>query len=586
MKIKNFLFINYFKIFLIILNNLSNSKKNFKFKFYILIFVVLLTSTVEIFSIGIIFPIFDIFSQHDKSKYYQYVSFLNLDTKKDLLLLYFLFFIGIVFLIKNILILLSINYTNKFFHSLEVDISENILKNYISKNKLEDFNNDVSLLFKNARTEVVLFSELLKSQITIIKEVVILTFLLSLSIFVQPLYFLFCLVSLALIGFLFNFYSKKILKSYGQKRVYHEGKYFHYILTFISGLKEISLFKVQNFFYSNIKHHLNNFNSLLRKKVLFANSPKYIFEIFGIFFLIVLICINLFFIAMPMSEIVPILIFYIVIFYRVLPSISSINTNIVNLNYNNSALNIISKELINKKISNDLKIKNNYPGKFKFEDSVKFSNLSFSYEDKLIFDNTSFEIKKNQFTLLCGPSGIGKSTVIKLLLGSLLPTRGGLFVDDIKITENNINNFRDKFSVVYQDSFVMNDTILTNITFEENKKKINWEKLYESCKNAEILDFCNSLPAKFETIIGEKGEKISGGQKQRLAIARALYFKKDLLILDESTNALDKKTEIKIIENLSQIKSMTIFCVGHKLENSLILKNFYEIKEKKIIKIK
>ena len=196
MKIKNFLFINYFKIFLIILNNLSNSKKNFKFKFYILIFVVLLTSTVEIFSIGIIFPIFDIFSQHDKSKYYQYVSFLNLDTKKDLLLLYFLFFIGIVFLIKNILILLSINYTNKFFHSLEVDISENILKNYISKNKLEDFNNDVSLLFKNARTEVVLFSELLKSQITIIKEVVILTFLLSLSIFVQPLYFLFCLVSL------------------------------------------------------------------------------------------------------------------------------------------------------------------------------------------------------------------------------------------------------------------------------------------------------------------------------------------------------------------------------------------------------
>ena len=269
----------------------------------------MLTSIVEIFGIGIIFPIFDIFSQHDKSKYFQYVSFLNLDTKKDLLLLYSLFFIGIVFLIKNILILLSINYTNKFFHTLEVEISENILKNYISENNLQDFNNDLSVLFKNARTEVVFFCELLKSQITIIKEVIILTFLLTFSIMVQPLYFLLCFIFIGLIGILFNLYSKKILKSYGQNRVYHEGKYFHYVLTFIGGLKEISLFKVQNFFYSKIKHHLNSFNSLLRKKILFANSPKYIFEIFGIFFLIVLICINLFFIKKPMSQVIPMLIF-------------------------------------------------------------------------------------------------------------------------------------------------------------------------------------------------------------------------------------------------------------------------------------
>ena len=217
---------------------------------------------------------------------------------------------------------------------------------------------------------------------------------------------------------------------------------------------------------------------------------------------------------------------------------------------------------------------------------IEIKNLHKQFNDKPVLVDINLSVPQGQILTIIGPSGSGKSTVVKLLLCSLSPTRGGLFIDDVEITKENKSRYIDKISAVYQDSFIMNDTILTNITFEENKKKIDWERLYESCKNAEILDFCNSLPAKFETIIGEKGEKISGGQKQRLAIARALYFKKDLLILDESTNALDKKTEIKIIENLSQIKSMTIFCVGHKLENSLILKNFYEIKEKKIIKIK
>ena len=587
MNIKNIFFLNHFQILLVILDKLSNKQKKFKNKFYVLIFIIILTSVFEIFGIGIIFPIFDIFSQYEKSKYFQYLSFFKLDFKKEFLLLYLLFFIGIVFLLKNILILISINFINKFFHRLEVEISENILRNYISENNLQDFNNDISLLFKNARTEVIFFCELLKSHIIIIKEVVILIFLLILSILLQPLYFLFCFFLIGLIGVLCNVYSKKLLNSYGINRGLHEGKYFHYILTFIAGLKEISLFKSQDFFYKKIRYHLNSFNSLLRKKIIFANSPKYIFEIFGIFFLLFFVSLNFFFINKPMSQVIPILIFYIIIFYRILPSVSSINTNLVTLNYNNSALNIICKEIINKKFFNDEKNITNYFDKLEIHDSVRLSNFSFSYDESLIFKNTNLEIKKNQFTILSGASGSGKSTVVKLLLCSLSPSRGGLFIDEVEITKENKRRYMDKISVVYQDSFIMNDTILTNITFEENKEKIDWKRLYESCENAEILDFCNSLPKKFETIIGEKGEKISGGQKQRLAIARALYFKKDLLILDESTNALDKKTEIKIIQNLSKIENMTIFCVGHKLEdNSLTLKNFYEIKEKKIIKIK
>ena len=206
MNIKNIFFLNHFQILLVILDKLSNKQKKFKNKFYVLIFIIILTSVFEIFGIGIIFPIFDIFSQYEKSKYFQYLSFFKLDFKKEFLLLYLLFFIGIVFLLKNILILISINFINKFFHKLEVEISENILRNYISENNLQDFNNDISLLFKNARTEVIFFCELLKSHIIIIKEVVILIFLLILSILLQPLYFLFCFFLIGLIGVLCNVY--------------------------------------------------------------------------------------------------------------------------------------------------------------------------------------------------------------------------------------------------------------------------------------------------------------------------------------------------------------------------------------------
>ena len=568
---KNF-FLQYFSILLAILSSLNG---DFKKKFFILILVVLLTTIAEIFSIGLIFPIFDVFVQETQSKYFKFFNFVNFNLQKDLILIYFLIFFILLFCIKNFLIIYSINYINKFFHELEAAISVNILKNYTINNDDKIHENKFSTLFKNARIEVIHFCDIIKSQIVIIKEILVLVFLVSLSILIQPIYFMLCFIFILLSGYLFNEFSKNILRQYGEYRVYHENKFFHYLLNFIHGLKEISLFQTQKTFYNKIKHHLDNFNKLLRKKIMFSNSPKYIFEVFGLMFMGFLTFINFIYIKSPIEELIPILIFYIIIFYRILPSVSAINSNLVTLNYNQASLKIIKNEILDKSnffVKKFVLENKNYVSKSL--DCIKLVNINFSYKDIEIFKKMNFEIKKNEITLLTGESGKGKSTLIKIILGDVAPHGGEIYFNNNKIENNDIHTFKNNISVVYQEPFIMDDTILNNITLLQDETKVDWKKIKESCQIAEIYDFCNSLPYKFNSVIGEKGEKISGGQKQRIAIARALYFNKSLLILDESTNALDKNTEQKIIKNLFD-KKITTLCIAHKVENNFFKENTF-----------
>ncbi len=579
MSSKNQKLFNVLNTFLNILDETGNKSK---IKFYFLIFLTLLTSIIEIIGVGILFPIFDVFTKLEDSKFYKYFNLSNFDLDKNLIFFYSFIILIFVFLIKNILILFNLNFTNKFFHKIEAEISEKILINYIQQETINKKTKDLSTIFKNARSEVIFFCDSLKSTLNVAKEIIILTFLIGISIFVEPLYFLICLVFFSILALAYNFTSKKYLKKYGEKRVVYEGRYFHYILNFIDGLKEISILNAQDKFFQKIKLNLNNFNSLVRKKLLFNNSPKYLFEVFGLIFLALIIGLNLFFYENNIEKIIPVLIFFVIVFYRILPSISVINSNLVTINYHKISLDIISQTILNDK---NQSYKLNFENNFKFNDSIKLKNISLSYDDNIVFENMNFELKKNNFYFLTGPSGSGKSTLINLFLDGNENSAGKILIDGSKVNKTNMKYLRQKISIVHQDPFIMNDTIINNITLLQKKEEVNMQKINDCCRIAEIYNFVNNLPMRFETMIGEDGENISGGQKQRIAIARALYFDREIIFLDESTNALDKDTENKIIKNLLNLTDKTILCVGHKIEYKKFLVNQLKISNKKIEKV-
>ena len=565
------LFLN-FTSFIEVLDNID---KKLKVKFILLIFILLFVSVFEVLGIGVIFPVLDTLVNFEESQFFAYFNFFNIDTiqNKNFFITTTLIFLFIIFLIKNFLVLYALNYVNKFFHNIELIISEKILKNYIFFNNNKEFENDFSLLYKNIKSEVLLFTDLLKSQIIVVKESVIIIFLSILTIYIQPFYSFIQLSIFFLMGLLFYFTFKNKIKKLGQSRKYHELKNIHYTTTMLSGLKEISFFNVERRFIDKIINHLSKFQYLTRIKLLLNNSPKQIFEIVGLIFLLTVVFLNMYIFEKSLTEIMSVVIFFGIIFYRIMPSISLINASLVTINYNDPSHQIIVSEI---KKSEEMEIRKKSLSKvnsIEFKNEIKINNLSFSYDQINILKKINLKIKKNNHILLSGLSGSGKSTLIKIICGILKPTSGEIMIDDKKIDLQNITSWQEKIAIVPQDPFIMNDTVLNNITLMQPSNEIDYEMLKDVCKKCEILKFIEDLPNKFETMIGEHGEKISGGQKQRISIARALYFDKDLLVLDESTNSLDSETEEKLLNNILKIENLTIILISHKNNT---LKNLYK----------
>lgn len=195
---------------------------------------------------------------------------------------------------------------------------------------------------------------------------------------------------------------------------------------------------------------------------------------------------------------------------------------------------------------------------------IKFENVSFFYENKKpVLHDVYFELKKGGVYAFVGPSGVGKTTLMHLLYRLWDCSEGLIAVDGINIKKYDIDCLRSQISIVSQNIFLLNDTIYNNIVLES---KVTNEELNDILIQADIYDFINTLPKKLETVVGENGIKLSGGEKQRLSIARALLKKSQILIFDEATSMLDNETEDKIINILlDSFKNTTIILIAHRL---------------------
>ena len=216
---------------------------------------------------------------------------------------------------------------------------------------------------------------------------------------------------------------------------------------------------------------------------------------------------------------------------------------------------------------------------------INVSNLSFSYsgsERDFVLKDISFTIPQNKVTAIVGESGSGKTTIVKLLLGFYTPQKGEMKIGNISINDINPHLWRNRIGAVLQDSFIFSDTIACNIAPEN--EIINKERLQYAAEMANIKEYIESLPLKYNTKIGMEGSGISQGQKQRLLIARAIYKDPDFIFFDEATNSLDSINEKKIMENLMSLyDNKTIIIVAHRLSTVKNADNIIVFDKGKII---
>jgi ATP-binding cassette, subfamily B, bacterial MsbA len=197
--------------------------------------------------------------------------------------------------------------------------------------------------------------------------------------------------------------------------------------------------------------------------------------------------------------------------------------------------------------------------------AIEFKDVFFKYEDKMILKNINLAINRNEILAIVGESGVGKTTLVNLILRFYDVTGGSLTIDGIDIRDATIDSLRKNIALVTQDVILFNDTISANIAYGVQEDPGH---IVQAARNAFAHDFIEKLPKKYDTVVGEKGVRLSGGQKQRIAVARALFKDAPILILDEATSALDTASETEVqraLENL--MRGRTTIIIAHRLSS-------------------
>jgi len=204
------------------------------------------------------------------------------------------------------------------------------------------------------------------------------------------------------------------------------------------------------------------------------------------------------------------------------------------------------------------------PVEKKIEGRVRFENVSFAYDKERILKNIDFEVEKGEIVALVGSSGAGKTTIVNLIPRFYDPTDGSVEIDGTDVRNYSIGCLRSQIGIVSQNVLLFNDTIYENIRY--SKRDASKEEIIEASRKAHAFEFISSLPKGFETVVGEKGTRLSGGEKQRIAIARTVLINPQVLILDEATSALDSESEHYIQVALNELmKGKTSVVIAHRL---------------------
>lgn len=393
-------------------------------------------------------------------------------------------------------------------------------------------------------------------------------------------------VSLCLVLYVF----KGIVQRAGNKFYMYMELVSKWALQLFSGIREVLVLDRKDFFIYNYEESYKGQQENQVKQTVATETPAYIIEGICVAGIILSVCIRVIGMDNPVSY-VPQLAAFAVAAFRLLPSIgrisSFLNTCIFNLSVVPEVYNNIKEANRYENIKKDSK------EKFEIQDitfnrCMVVKNVSWKYPDgeNSILENITLTIKKGESIAFVGPSGAGKSTLADIILGLFQPQNGEVLMDDVNIL-NNRKAVSNIISFVSQDVYLIDDTIRRNVAFGIFDKDINEEMVWKALEQSQMKEYVESLPYKLDTLVGERGTRFSGGQAQRLAIARALYTNPDILVLDEATSALDTETEMAVMEAIESLQGeKTLIIIAHRLSTIKKCDKIYEIANGKAIERK
>ncbi len=504
---------------------------------------------------------------------------LNIQTHKTFVLLCIALLI-VVFLVKNAYLLFEYYLQSRFVFNNRLSTQRQLLHSFLNRPYEFYLTANSSEIMRNLNNDVIDTYKLLMTILSFFSESIISIALVVTVFIVAPLMSLLIFVIMAILIFIIIKFVRPKLRTKGNELRKHTSLSYRWLLQSVHGIKDIKIAQQEGFFESKYYESSLITTSSAKWQMVFNNAPRLLIEAGCVCSTLSVIAI-LIYSGQPLEDLIPALATLAMATVKLLPSANHIINASSTIAYSGPSIDKLLENITYpSKKDTDSSLK---PDKLTIRKEIKLCNITYSYPntDIKILDNASLSIPVGSCIGLTGKSGAGKTTTIDILLGLLTPQSGVITSDGESIMDN-YSDWLSRIGYIPQSIFMLDGTIAENIAFGN---EMDEEKIQKALEESQLADYVKSLPQKAETAIGERGIRLSGGQIQRIGIARALYNDPEILVFDEATSSLDNETESSIMEAINHLHGKkTMIIIAHRLNTIEGCDLVYEVSDGKIKK--
>jgi ATP-binding cassette subfamily B protein len=548
----------------------------------------IIVSFAEVISIGAILPFLGVLTSPElvyQNAFMQpIIQTLELNSANQLILPLTIVFIAAA-LIAGVMRITLLNAINHFERVVGTDLNIDVYRNtlYQSYSDHIDRNSSYIISLITKKTDVVIRGTF-RAALTLVSSVLILIGIVSVLIMINVEVALGVLGGFGLIYWGITRYTRKRRAINSQLIANEHTKMIKVLQEGMGGIRDILINASQQFYCSLFRNSDVHLRRAIADNDFIAFSPRFAIEALGM----TLVAILAYYMSQGANEaedIVPILGAMAMGAQRLLPALQAIYSSVSNIDSSRHSLQEVL-DLLSQTLPAYAEQPPAIPMSFKKE--IRLNNLSFRYGENIpmVLNRINLTLTKGKSIGFIGVTGSGKSTLLDIIMGLLSPTEGVLTVDGVVVTMNNIRNWQANIAHVSQEVYLSDSTIEENIAFGQHKNNIDFNLVKQSAKRACIAELIESWPEQYKTVIGERGVRLSGGQVQRIGIARALYRQASILVFDEATSALDSKTEKLVMDSIKDLgKNITVLIIAHRVTTLKDCDQVVELGDSKIIRI-
>lgn len=565
-------------------NKLLN--KHQQSRIIVLFFMMLVGAMLEAMGVGLMLPIVSSLMNDDLLETNEYAAFVadlfgitSIRTFTILAIALMIF----VFVIKDLYIIFETYVQNKFIYNNKFATQSRIMRAYMNLPYEYFLSATSSEVLRVEQADVMNVFNLLNTLLSFFSETIVaLTLIITIFIIDPFITTVVAIVILASIIIIILFIRPR-MKNAGNMFISTSTDTNKWILQMVSGVKEIKIADTLEYFQENFEDNARKNVKAAMFNNIWNATPKLIIEMMSICSVLIVVTIQIYS-GLQLSSLVSVLSAFVMAAARLLPAANRAVNAYNGMTYYEPALDSMIEvlsvlESTQEKKEVALQIGKKFPDKF--IDKIILNKITYKYpegEDNILIDAT-MDIPIGSSIGIVGESGAGKTTAVDILLGLLKPESGIVTVDGIEI-KNNYKEWLSHVGYIPQSIFMLDSTIRENIVFGHEQ---NDEKVWKALKEAKLDTFVKAMPEGLNTGIGERGIRLSGGQIQRIGIARALYHEPDILVFDEATSALDNETEAAIMDSINALHGKkTIIIIAHRLSTIKECDIVYRVKNKKI----